>query len=80
MNDCLKSNFLLIYVKNAEITPCFKKWDKVEKENYWPVSIYSSISVAFKKDNTQYVLLRMIENWRTQLNKKQNWCDYYGPL
>ena len=34
MNDCLKNNFFPDILKNAEITPCFKKGDKGEKENF----------------------------------------------
>ena len=36
-------------LKNAEITPCFKKGDKGEKENYRPVSILSNFSKAFER-------------------------------
>ena len=49
INDCLKNNFFLIYIiKNAEITTCFKKRDKGEKDNYRSVSILSDFSKVFK--------------------------------
>ena len=47
MHNCLKNNFFPDVIKNAEITPCFKKEDKSEKENYRPVSILSNFSKAF---------------------------------
>ena len=79
--------------KNAEMAPCFKKEDKVGKENTRPVSILSDFSKVFerliynqlnefmetrfskfptgfrKNHNTQYALLRMIENWKTHLKE-----------
>ena len=82
-------------LKNAEITPCFKKGDRDKKENYRPVSVlstflklferviynqlhefmetkFSKFLIGFRKNhNTQYTLLRMIENWKTQLIKRK---------
>ena len=49
MNDCLKNNFFPDILKNVEITPCFKKRDKGEKENYGPVSIFSNFSEVFER-------------------------------
>ena len=44
-----KTIFFLIYIiKNAEITTCFKKRDKGEKDNYRSVSILSDFSKVFK--------------------------------
>ena len=48
INDCLKNNFRHI-LKNAEITPCFKKEDKSEKENYGPVGILSNFSNVLER-------------------------------
>ena len=48
MNDCLRNNFFPDILKNAEITSCFKKGDKGEKENYRPVSILSNFSKVFE--------------------------------
>ena len=47
MIDCLKNNFFPDILKNAEITPCFKKGDKGRKENYRQVSILSNFSKVF---------------------------------
>ena len=49
MNDCLKNNFYPDIIKNTEITPCFKKGDKDEKENYKLVSILPYFSKVFKR-------------------------------
>ena len=49
MNDCLKNIFSSYTKKNAEITPCFKKGNKGEKENYGPVSIMSYFSKVFER-------------------------------
>ena len=49
MNDCLKNNFSPDILQNAEITPCFKKGDKSEKQNYRPVSILSKFSKVFER-------------------------------
>ena len=48
INDCLKNNFRHI-LKNAEITTCFKKEDKNEKENYGPVGILSNFSNVLER-------------------------------
>ena len=95
MNDCLKNNIFPEILKNAEMTFCFKKGDKGEKENYRPVSILSHLSKVFERllynqlnkfmeikfskfltdfrenHNAQYALLRMIENWKAQSNKRK---------
>ena len=95
MNDCLRNNIFPDVLKNAEITPCFKKGDKGEKGNYRPVSILSNFSKVFERliynqlnefmeikfskfltcfrkiHNPQYALLKMIEKWKTQLNKRK---------
>ena len=94
INDCLENNIFSDIRKNSEITPCFKKGNKSEKENYRPFSTLSSFSKVFEKTiynqlnefietkfskflagfrknhNTQYALLRMVENWKTQINKR----------
>ena len=49
MNDCLKNNFFPDILKNDEITPCFKKGDRSEKENYRSLSILSSFSKVFER-------------------------------
>ena len=95
MNDCFKNIFFPDIIKEAEITPHFKKGHKGEKENYGPLNSLSNFSKAFERliynqlnefaetkfskfftgfrkyHNTQYALLRMIENWKTQLNKRK---------
>ena len=48
-NDSIeKSNFPSI-LKNASITPVFKKGDKNSKDNYRPVSILPNISKMFER-------------------------------
>ena len=49
MNDCLKNNFFPDILETAEITPCFKKGDKNEKENYRPVSILPNVLKGFER-------------------------------
>ena len=49
MNDCLKNNIFPEILQNAEMTFCFKKGDKCEKEYYRPVSILSNFSKVFEK-------------------------------
>ena len=49
MNDCLNNNFFPDILKNAKITPRFKKRDKGEKENYRPDSILSNFSKVFER-------------------------------
>ena len=51
MNDCLKNNFFPDILKNAEITPCFKKEDKggAGGEKYRPASILPNFSKAFER-------------------------------
>ena len=39
MNKYLKNTFFPDILKIAEITPCFKKGDKDQKENYRPTTI-----------------------------------------
>ena len=39
MNKYLKNTFFPDILKIAEITPCFKKGDKDQKENYRPITI-----------------------------------------
>ena len=47
LNDSIeKSNFPSI-LKNATITPVFKKGDRNSKDNYKPVSILTNISKIF---------------------------------
>ena len=38
--------------------------------NLWKQNL-PNFSLAFEKNNTQYALLRMIESWKTQLNKRK---------
>ena len=49
MNDCLKTKCFLTLIKNAQITPCHKKDDKGNKENYRLVSILADFSKVFKR-------------------------------
>ena len=49
INYCLENNIVPDILKNSEITPCFKKGNKSEKENYRPFSILSSFSKVFEK-------------------------------
>ena len=49
MNDCLKNNIFPEILQNAEMTFCFKKGDKGEKEYYRQVSILSNFSKVFEK-------------------------------
>ena len=49
INGCLENNIFPDILKNSEITPCLKKGNKSEKENYRPFSILSSFSKVFEK-------------------------------
>ena len=49
MNDSLRNNIFPEILQNAEMTSCFKKGDKGEKEYYRPVSILSNFSKVFEK-------------------------------
>ena len=48
-NDCLNKAIFPNEMKIAEITPVFKKNDRISKENYRPVSILPVISKVFEK-------------------------------
>ena len=88
INNCLFPDCLKI----ADITPIFEKEDRLNKENYQPVSILPHLSKVFerilykqidsfmknkfspylcgfrKNHNAQYSLLKMIKNWKKQLD------------
>ena len=42
MNGCLKNKMFLDNIENTQITPCHKKKNEGNKENYRPVSMLSS--------------------------------------
>ena len=48
-NDSMKKINFLSILKNATITPVFKKGDKNSKNNYIPVSILPNISKIFER-------------------------------
>ena len=48
-NNCLRANCFPSTLKSANITPVFKKGDRMAKENYRPVSILPNISKLFEK-------------------------------
>ena len=48
-NICIKSGEFPIKLKNADITPVYKKGDKHKKNNYRPISILPIISKIFEK-------------------------------
>ena len=47
-NSLFSSNFPL-YLQNATITPSFKKKDRVNVENYRPVSIFLNLSKVYER-------------------------------
>ena len=49
INDCLKNNIFPDILKNAEITPCFKKGEKGGIENYRPLSNLPIFSKGFER-------------------------------
>ena len=49
MSDCLKNTFFPEKLKTAEITACFKKGDKGEKDNYNSISTLSNFSEVFER-------------------------------
>ena len=96
INFCLSTGNFPDELKLAEVLPIFKKHDKLDKGNYRPISVLSSISKIYERilfsrmnayfepifsdllcgfrsnHSTQHALLRLIQNWQTQLdNKKQ---------
>jgi len=96
INFCLSTGIFPDELKLAEVLPIFKKHDKLDKGNYRPISVLSSISKIYERilfsrmnayfepifsdllcgfrsnHSTQHALLRLIQNWQTQLdNKKQ---------
>ena len=44
VNESIKKYNFPNWMKAADITPIFKKWDSLNKENYKPVSVLSAIS------------------------------------
>ena len=49
INNCIFESDFPQYLKNADISPCFKKGDPTDKSNYRPISILSAISKVFEK-------------------------------
>ena len=47
-------------MKYADVSPAFKKGDRLDKDNYRPVSILSSLSEIFEKD---YFITRLMTIW-----------------
>ena len=41
--------FFQLQLKYADITPCFKKDDPTNKENYRPISILPTLSKVFER-------------------------------
>ena len=69
-NDAIeKSNFPSI-LKNATITPVFKKGDRNSKDNYRPVSILPDISKIFER-----CIFRQLSNFMDQFLSKYQ-CGY----
>ena len=64
-----KSNFPSI-LKNATITPVFKKGDRDSKTNYRPVSILSNISKIFER-----CIFRQLSNFMDQFSSKYQ-CSF----
>ena len=48
-NSSVDSSSFPLNLKSADVTPVFKKGDRLEKTNYRPVSILSSISKVFER-------------------------------
>ena len=48
INNCLSTNIYPDYTKRAEVTPLYKKSDRLAKENYRPLSILTSTSKIFE--------------------------------
>ena len=101
LNKCLKKSVFPDAMKVAEVTPVFKKNDRISKENYRPVSILPVISKVFEKCiyrqletsfntklskfqcgfrkgfNAQHCLVKMIETWRSAVDKKKYLCSSF---
>ena len=64
-------------MKEACITPVFKKDDRLRKENYRPISILNTFSNVFERYILEQltpffnVLLRLIEQWRQHLDSNK---------
>ena len=83
-NDCLKENKFPNLMKIAEISPVFKKFGNISKDNYRSLSTLSYFTKLlesnlftqlsrytqnkFSKYLTQNSLLRMIASWNVRLN------------
>ena len=65
-------------LKEADVTPVFKKDDNTNKENYRPVSILPTVSKIYERRSnlliywkglsTQYSIASMVENWKKCLD------------
>jgi hypothetical protein len=55
INKCIDDSIFPSQLKNAEISSIFKKKDKLEKENYRPVSILVVLSKVFEKVYTRQI-------------------------
>ena len=49
MNGCLNYKIFLDNIENTQITPCYKKKNKGNKENYRPVNILSNFGKVFER-------------------------------
>ena len=49
MNNCIANGIFPTSLKNADITPTFKKIDRLHKVNYRPVSILPTLSKIYEK-------------------------------
>ena len=69
-NNSIKTSIFPSSLKQAIITPVFKKGDKNSKENYRPVSILPNISKIFER-----LLFKQISNFMEPLFSKQQ-CGF----
>ena len=104
LNNCLKNSIFPEEMKTAEVTPVFKKNDRISKENYRPVSILPVISKIFERCiynqletffsdklskfqcgfrkgfSAQHCLIKMLETWRSAVDKKDNFVALLTDL
>ena len=69
VNECMNKNTFLNILKTAHVTPVYKKVDRLEPENYRPISVKPTVA-----KNLERLLLEQLTHRRTLnglLNKNQ---------
>ena len=62
INECLKENVFPEILKEAYVTPIYKKGDRLTAENYRPISVTPTLSKVFE---------RLMLNQMTEYNEKK---------